>query len=522
MRDKSEYGDFQTPLELARTICRWLSQNGVTPEVLIEPTFGQGHFILAALETFPSLRFVYGVEIYESYVNEAKQSIEHFLSGQKRNPQPSVNLHQEDVFQFSFDAIFQKHRDHKILVLGNPPWVTNASLSRKESTNVPEKSNFKGTNGIDAITGKGNFDIGESVTLAMLEAFSRSNGTLAFLVKNIVVRNIVHSQQTRRFGISQLQQIAIDAKKEFNASVDASLFCAQLNKPPVTSCSAFESFDKKVVYSFGWVAGQFVADVEKYKHSRALDGISPVVWRQGIKHDCSGVMELTKTETKYENSLNESVLIEDELVYPLLKSSDLKTTVIGSTRKHVIVPQKFVGQNTNYINRNFPKTFSYLQGHQEAFDRRKSSIYKGKPPFSVFGIGDYSFQPYKIAISGLYKQTCFSLVLPVEGKPAMLDDTCYFLGMDSLSEAVCVFYLLNHQRTQELFRSLIFWEGKRIITKDILMRLDYSRLMNDIPIGSIIEFAEDNKIDCEINLLREKWNEMQSRNIKKQPKLLFE
>ena len=510
MRDKSEYGDFQTPLELARTICRWLSQNGVAPEVLIEPTLGQGHFILAALDTFPSLRFVYGVEIYEPYVNEAKRSIEHLLSRQKRNHRPSINLYQEDVFQFSFDAISQKHRDQKILVLGNPPWVTNASLSLKESTNVPEKSNFKAVTGIDAITGKGNFDIGESVTLAMLEAFSQSNGTLAFLVKNTVVRNIVHSQQTMRFGISQLQQIAIDAKKEFNASVDASLFCAQLNETPATSCSAFEFFDKNVVYSFGWVAGQFVADVEKYEHSRDLDGISPIVWRQGIKHDCSGVMELTKSGMEYENSLNESVLMEDDLVYPLLKSSDLKTTVISSTRKHVIVPQKFVGQNTNYINRDFPKTFSYLQGHQDAFERRKSSIYKGKPPFSVFGIGDYSFQSYKITISGLYKQTCFSLVLPVNGKPVMLDDTCYFLGMDSLSEAVCVLCLLNHPRLQELFRSLIFWEGKRIITKDILMRLDYSRLMNEVRIDSIIEFAKNNKIDCEINLLREKWEEMQS------------
>jgi len=58
-RDKAEYGDFQTPLELARQICRWLKAKGVRPDVLVEPTFGQGHFILAALETFPSIRDVY-------------------------------------------------------------------------------------------------------------------------------------------------------------------------------------------------------------------------------------------------------------------------------------------------------------------------------------------------------------------------------------------------------------------------------------------------------------------------------
>ncbi|MCK5169474.1 MAG: SAM-dependent methyltransferase, partial [Bacteroidales bacterium] len=84
----------------------------------------------------------------------------------------------------------------------------------------------------------------------------------------------------------------------------------------------------------------------------------------------------------------------------------------------------------------------------ESFSKRKSSIYKGKPLFSIFGIGDYSFKPYKVGISGMYKTTTFSLIKPNVDKPIMLDDTCYFVGFDTLIEAEITRFLLNKQETQ--------------------------------------------------------------------------
>ena len=45
------------------------------------------------------------------------------------------------------------------LVLGNPPWVTNAELGLLKNSNLPIKSNFQGHKGLEALTGKANFDI---------------------------------------------------------------------------------------------------------------------------------------------------------------------------------------------------------------------------------------------------------------------------------------------------------------------------------------------------------------------------
>jgi hypothetical protein len=69
----------------------------------------------------------------------------------------------------------------------------------------------------------------------------------------------------------------------------------------------------------------------------------------------------------------------------------------------------------------------------------------------------------------LYKQTQFSLVLLIENKPVMLDDTCYFLGFDLLEEATRVMYCLNQPEIQNLLHAIVFWNAKRVITKDILM-----------------------------------------------------
>ena len=52
-------------------------------------------------------------------------------------------------------------------------------------------------------------------------------------------------------------------------------------------------------------------------------------------------------------------------------------------------------------------------------------------------------------ISGLYKTFHFTLILPQNSKPIMLDDTCYFLGFDNLEFAVYTTILLNSNQTKE-------------------------------------------------------------------------
>ena len=479
--DRAEYGDFQTNADLANKVTLHLISKKISPEIIIEPTCGKGNFIIASLKNFKNIQHVYGVEIYKPYIWETKFSIINFFLENPTSNKPEILITHCNVFDFDFKQIAKQHASKDILIIGNPPWVTNSKLGSLNSSNLPKKTNFKNNNGLDAMTGKGNFDIAEFITLAMIETFQKMKGHLVLLVKNSVIKNIVFEQNRNQYKIASIQKQCIDSKKEFNVSVEASLFYCKLNSVPEFDCKEFNFYNNKNAYQkFGWLNDKFVSNIDTYFHTKNIDGVSPFEWRQGLKHDCSAIMELDKVNGHYVNGLNEEVKLEEGLVYGILKSSDLKNTVIHQTRKFTIVTQKKVGQETKYIKSEYPQTYQYLTTHKANFDSRKSSIYNNKPLFSIFGIGDYSFKPYKVAISGLYKTFHFTLILPQDNKPVMLDDTCYLIGFDKIEFAVYALILLNSEITMQFLQSITFADAKRTFTKDVLMRINLLELAKNI------------------------------------------
>lgn len=482
--DRGEYGDFQTSIDLAKKVCSFLRTKKILPEIVIEPTCGKGNFIIATLLNFSSIKNIFGIEIYKPYVWETKFAIIDFFLKNPEVDKPDISIAHANVFDFDFKEIVNQFPQKEILIIGNPPWVTNSKLGSLNSTNLPKKTNFKNHSGLDAMTGKGNFDIAEFITLSLLGTFQKMKGNLLLLVKNSVIKNIVFEQYKKKYLISEIEKHCIDTRKEFNVSVEAALFFCRLNSPPEFISKEFNFYENKKHYlDFGWINKNFVSNIDLYVLTNEIDGKCPFVWRQGLKHDCSSIMELSKlnssnsnNEALYLNGLNEKIVLEDDLVFGILKSSDLKNTVINQPRKFTIVTQRKVGQETKYIKSKFPKTYQYLVAHQPNFDSRKSAIYNNKPLYSIFGIGDYSFQPFKIAISGLYKTFYFTLILPDNKKPVMLDDTCYFIGFDTLEDAVYTLILLNSEINRQFLQSITFADAKRTFTKDVLMRIDLVEL----------------------------------------------
>ena len=495
--DRAEYGDFQTNKDLANKLAKRLSKNNILPEIIIEPTCGKGNFIIASLSNFKTVEKVFGIEIYKPYIWETKFSILDYFLSNPNNNKPEITIKHCNIFDFDFKTISKQYPNEKLLIIGNPPWVTSSKLGSLNSSNLPKKSNFKNQNGLDAMTGKGNFDIAEYITLMLLDVFQTHNGHLALLVKNSVIKNIIFDQKDAKYKIGKIEKYCIDSKKEFNVSVEASLFYCQLNSTPSFQCNELDFYSLEKNSSFGWLNAKFVSNLANYNETKEIDGQCPFEWRQGIKHDCSNVMELERENECFINKLSQKIKLEEDLIYGFLKSSDLKNTVIQSTRKQVIITQTKVGQDTSYIQHLYPKTYNYLKSNITFFQARKSSIYKGKPPFSIFGIGDYSFKPYKVAISGLYKTYHFTLVLPQDNKPIMLDDTCYFIGFDKIEFAVYTLILLNHSKTEEFLKSITFPDAKRVFTKDILMRLD---LLN------IAKTISQKEIEEQINFLNNKYD----------------
>lgn len=475
-QNREEYGDFQTNLDLAIRVLSLISSKDIYPNIVIEPTSGYGNFIIATLSTLSNVKTIIGIEVYKPYFWQSKLNIINYYLSNNTEAKPDIYLFNANIFDFNFSSLSGLIETKNILILGNPPWVTNSKLSSLNSDNLPVKTNFKGNSGIEAITGKGNFDIAENIIFTLMNHFRNTDSYFAILTKNSVIKNIIFEQNKLKHNISDIESYSINSKKEFNVAVEASLLYFKTDSNPSFQCSEFDIYTNEKTNTYGWHNGKFVSSIDNYFTSSVVDGECQYVWRQGIKHDCSSVMELERTEPYYINKLNEKVILENELIYGLHKSSDLKSLIIKKAQKYTIITQKKVGDDTSYIKEQYPNIYSYLSKHIKLFQDRKSIIYSGKPPFSIFGIGEYAFAPYKVAISSMYKTYNFSLILPFDSKPQMLDDTCYYLSFNDIEFAIYTLLLLNSELCKSFLKSITFIDAKRVFTKDILMRIDLAKL----------------------------------------------
>ena len=468
-KTKIEFGDFQTPHDLADAVTTFLREAGILPSVIVEPTCGQGSFALAAHEAFPKTRTIFAFDINDAYVSGLRKKV-HDASG--------VHWHvtRQDFFTYNWKEFFATFRG-EILVLGNPPWVTNAALGALGSDNLPEKTNFQNHIGFAAKTGKANFDISEWMLIKLLEALDGQRGSLAMLCKTSTARKVLRHAWLHQFNISRASLHLIDAALHFGVSVDACLLVVHTGVPDLLSTAgvyADLSFDHKLT-TFGLVGRDLVADVDEYQRLRELDGIAYYTWRSGVKHDAVSVMEFSKSGDTMVNGSGEQVKIEPTYLYPLLKSSDLANDRL-IPKRFVLVTQCKPGDDTESIARAAPKTWAYLMRHAEVLDRRQSIIYQKRPRFSVFGVGDYTFSPWKVAVSGLYRNCRFVVVGKYQNKPVVLDDTCYSIPCSSEEEATFASLLLNSDITKRFLHSLVFFDAKRPVTIDVLNRIDLKRV----------------------------------------------
>jgi len=464
-----EFGDFQTPPALAIAAMHLLRRLGIQPRSILEPTCGQGAFITAAAATFIEAQSLIGIDINRGHLNVAEAAANRLGGG--------IELRQGDFFKLDWESIVTKARG-PWLILGNPPWVTSAGLGAIESNNLPEKSNFHGRLGIEALTGKSNFDISEWMLLRYLDWLEGGVGTIAVLCKMTVARKILLHAWKKALPLRSARIYKIDARRHFGAAVDACFFVLEIEPEAQTmDCAIFSDLNVDVpAQRLGFLDGYIISDVAMFNQYRKLCGPEErYVWRSGIKHDCSKIMEMTTTAKGYQNGLGEMVALEDAMLFPMLKSSDIGNGRIRS-RGIMLVTQRLIGEDTNPIRTKAPKTWEYLTRHATLLDKRVSSIYKNKPPFSVFGVGPYSFAPWKVAISGFYKKLSFIKIGPVNGQPVVFDDTIYFLPCESEEEASFIEDLLHAEPAQTFLQSMIHWDDKRPITADILKRLSIRKL----------------------------------------------
>ncbi len=525
---QKEYGDFQTPLVLTEKVFSLLEESFYCDvsgfKTIIDPTCGIGNFLLSSNAHFHDKKII-GVEIRKKYCEIAKTRFRKKgkLVSENNN---SIEIFHKDFFSINWEKFLSKY-PKPILFIGNPPWITISEMRKINGFNLPKRENYKKAKGIDAITGKGDFDISENIITSLIRiiferifeflksqeknkmrenhnsekninSISYFGDQLIFLCKESVARRILKFLGKKRFKENLpflCRFYRIDAKKYFNVSVNAGIICfiPKLNKGSESNyfyCPIFELEEhNQKVDEIGLYKGKLISNVCLFRkwHHLIRDQKMDPIWRSGIKHDCSKVFELIREGNHYKNGYGREFKIEDDFCYPLLKSSDLSNNKIKKNRKVMLVPQRRIGEETFHIKQDAPLTWGYLNFYSDELASRGSKIYQNNPRFSIFGVGPYSFKPWKIAISGFYHSLDFRLVGSIGEKPVILDDTCYFLAFNCFERAVVYHNLLNHPICKEFYQSFIFWNTKRPITKSILKKIDFRSLINEIGKENIMD-----------------------------------
>ncbi|RLM53153.1 type I restriction endonuclease subunit M [Halobellus sp. Atlit-31R] len=205
------------------------------------------------------------------------------------------------------------------------------------------------------------------------------------------------------------------------------------------------------------------ADAER----RAL-GENPYRIRHGVKDDAKAVYAVDR-------ELIERCDLESEHVFPYLKSKHIVKYGLFGHDLH-LVPQRQAGaDNAAELEREAPATYAYLEENRERLTDRGSSWFDDGPFYSLFGLGSYTWAPYKIVWCRLGFKPHFAVVStvadPVVGeKPVVPGDHCMFVSTDSEAEAHYLCALLNSAPYQRCLRD-ISSGGKSSLSKSTVERL---------------------------------------------------
>jgi hypothetical protein len=149
--------------------------------------------------------------------------------------------------------------------------------------------------------------------------------------------------------------------------------------------------------------------------------------------------------------------VEPDLLYPLLRGRDVQRWKAEPSACILMVqdPEKRRGYSEEWLQENYPRTYGYLKRFEEVLRKRaafkryftrkdkNNRIVETGPFYSMFGVGPYTFAPWKVVWREQASTMTASVVSPKDGKPVMPDHKLMLVDCTSEDEACFVCACLN-------------------------------------------------------------------------------
>jgi hypothetical protein len=411
------------------------------------------------------------------------------------------------IIQNSFAPLLHTEFDY---VVGNPPWIKWEFLSReyKRKLGYLYLKIYKlfSHKGMKAGLGFAHDDISVVFMYVAIDKYLRKGGVLGFVMKQTLYKSVA-GKEFRKFAIEKgtksipLRVVKVNDMLElrpFSGSAQAETSTLILEKGKETNYPVpyFVWSTKgelpKAYQSLSDIKNQLdIVEKSAYPHNRknkldiwVVDGergkeetfqqsknyYKP---RHGIVNDLNAcffmdILGEQQGKLLVQNRVNRAkkklslveTRIEKDLVYPFLKPKNIRK---WKTKGYLyaILPQRKNGEdNESELRRKCPDTYKYLRRFEAQLLKRSSRWFKikGAPFYSVFGLGDYSFKPYKVVWCCMSYLPSFAVVSRVNDKwlgrkLVMPDNTIGYFPCDTENEAHYICAIMNSAIVQKYFES---------------------------------------------------------------------
>ncbi len=172
--------------------------------------------------------------------------------------------------------------------------------------------------------------------------------------------------------------------------------------------------------------------------------------------------------------------IEKELLYPLLRGRDIARWNAAPSLHILMVqdPQKRVGYSEEWLQDMAPLTFAWLKQFKKELLERKSSVVPKDPFYSMYGIGETTFIPFKVVWSEIAHTLNAAVISSVMDKylderVTVPDHTAVFIPAKTEPEAHYLCALLNSTPAQLAATAyIVLHPDPHIITRITLPKYD--------------------------------------------------
>ena len=379
-------------------------------------------------------------------------------------------------------------------LVGNPPWIPWERLPstikdawrREYVTDL----GLKPHDGVEARLGHSNDDVSVPYAFTCIHRYLREGGEAAFVLKRGLVRGPAGTVLRRlRVGDRRLRLrrvhdfAALDPFPDAGAGAALYAFTADGEPEMPVPTTVWRANDGGTV-SFASAAAlrDSAATVEtelvplddedwttawvRADLAREAQGACAHEIRHGLKDDAAAVFGLDRDDL---------AAVETARVFPYLRSRHVRK--FGLTGHDLrLVPADRAGEdNEAELRERYPGTYDYLATHRETLLDRSSAWLDRGPFYTQFGLGPYTWAPYKVVWCRLGFKPDFAVAstrsdADLGEKTVVPGDHYMFVATDDRREAHFLCALLNSAPYQRTLRTLASG-GKASLSKSVVSEL---------------------------------------------------